>query len=586
MLDPRIYRAALIPAMLALIVAAFSLESPPRPLTAQLPPDSFSGPRAFGSLQELSRRFPDRRPGSRGDTALGSRVRTVLDNSGFQVADRRFKARTVRGREELRTVSGVRAGLSSRAIVVLAHRDSLARPGEAELSGTAALLELARVYEGRTLRKTLVLASTSGGTGGAAGAAEAARHLEGPVDAVLVLGDLAGSRLRRPVVVPWANSPVVAPVALRRTAEAAVRLETGLRSREPGLFGQFGRLGFPLTTGEQGPMGARSLPAVLISVSGERGPQSGDAVGRERFGEMGRAVLRTITALDAQPAAPPRPRAELLVARKLVPGWAVLILTGALILPVLLAAIDGFARVRRRRHPVGMWVAWVLAGAAPFALAALFALALALTGLMPTPPPEAAPPGAVPLDVGALATLGVTALVLLVGWLGVRPLLLRLAGVTGRPDSPGAAAALLLVFVAVVTAVWAFNPFAAALLLVPLHAWTLVVSPDVRMRRSVAVGLVVLSLIPVALVVLYYALAIGYGPMELVWNALLLAIGGHVGLLGVAAWCLLLGCLGSVLSIARSRRLTPPEVAETTTRGPLSYAGPGSLGGTESALRR
>jgi hypothetical protein len=37
---------------------------------------------------------------------------------------------------------------------------------------------------------------------------------------------------------------------------------------------------------------------------------------------------------------------------------------------------------------------------------------------------------------------------------------------------------------------------------------------------------------------------------------------------------------------ASARALEPDEPLEITIRGPLGYAGPGSLGGTESALRR
>ena len=42
----------------------------------------------------------------------------------------------------------------------------------AELSGTAALLELARVFAARETKRTIVLVSTSGGSGGDAGAAQ------------------------------------------------------------------------------------------------------------------------------------------------------------------------------------------------------------------------------------------------------------------------------------------------------------------------------------------------------------------------------------------------------------------------------
>ena len=55
---PRITRA-LVGALLALVVAAFSLVDRPRPLQTTLAPDAFDGPRAFSTLQRLAGRFPD-----------------------------------------------------------------------------------------------------------------------------------------------------------------------------------------------------------------------------------------------------------------------------------------------------------------------------------------------------------------------------------------------------------------------------------------------------------------------------------------------------------------------------------------------
>jgi hypothetical protein len=300
-------------------------------------------------------------------------------------------------------------------------------------------------------------------------------------------------------------------------------------------------------------------------------------------------VLRSITALDARAEAAPRPRAEVAVAGKVMPGWAVRLVTGALILPVLMAAVDAVARVRRRRHPAGMWTAWTVSAALPFAGAALFAYVLRWTGLIPAPPPGPAPEGAVPVDAAALAALGAVALALVVGWVAVRPLVLRLWGVRGDPASPGAAAATLLVLVAVTVGVWAANPFAAALLLPLAHVALPIASPELRIRRGAALALLGLALAPVALVVLYYALALGYGPLDLAWTALLLIAGGALGPPTLAAWCLLAGCLACLVSVLRAR--DPFDVAEPPeprprTRGPVTYAGPGSLGGTESALRR
>jgi hypothetical protein len=589
-LDPRIYRAALLPALLAFVIAEFSLQEPQAPLSTTLPPDSFSGARAFATLQSLADEFPSRKPGSAGDNALAARVRTELLGGGFRVHDRRFEARTAVGAQELRSVVGVRAGSSERRIVVVAHRDALHRPATADLSGTAGLIELARVFRGRTLNRTLVLASTSGGSAGDAGAAEVAEHLGPNVDAVLVLGDLAGKKLRQPMVVPWSNGHGQSTLELRRTVEGALRLEAGLHPGSAGPFAQFARQAFPYTTGEQGEFVERGLPSVLVSASGERGPGAERDVKVERMSAMGRAVLRSISAVDARRGPTPRPEDEVYFASKVMPGWAVTLLVGALILPVLVAAIDGLARVRRRRHPAGMWVLWILAAALPFAGALAFGFVMRFIGLMPTPPPGPSPAGAVPVDLAALVVMGVLALVFAVGWMGVRPLVLRMWGVRGDPGSPGAAAALALVMVGTVGAIWLVNPFAAALLLPALHGWMLVTaSPDVRIRRGAALGVVAVTLLPIALLALYYMIALGYSPTSLVWNLLLFAVGGGAGLPALVAWCLLAACLISVVSIIRSRASFGgeggPEI-KTTTRGPITYAGPGSLGGTRSALHR
>src|SRR6476620_2344637 len=74
-LDVRVYRAAFLPALVALFVAAFSLADRPPPATTSQAADAFDGSRAYGtseppqrnSLRELARAFPGRTPGSPGD---------------------------------------------------------------------------------------------------------------------------------------------------------------------------------------------------------------------------------------------------------------------------------------------------------------------------------------------------------------------------------------------------------------------------------------------------------------------------------------------------------------------------------------
>jgi len=65
MLNPRIYRAALLPVLLAVIVVAFSLENRPQAIGTTLVPDAFDATRAAADLDALAKRerFSERRPG-------------------------------------------------------------------------------------------------------------------------------------------------------------------------------------------------------------------------------------------------------------------------------------------------------------------------------------------------------------------------------------------------------------------------------------------------------------------------------------------------------------------------------------------
>jgi hypothetical protein len=96
--------------------------------------------------------------------------------------------------------------------------------------------------------------------------------------------------------------------------------------------------------------------------------------------------------------------------------------------------------------------------------------------------------------------------------------------------------------------------------------------------------------VPVAFVVLYYALALGLGPGGMAWLAVLLAAGGHVTAGAALALSVVGGCLVATVAVAFARRRIErtgaAEAPAPRTRGPATYAGPGSLGGTESALRR
>ena len=206
----------------------------------------------------------------------------------------------------------------------------------AQLSGTAALLELARVFSESETRRTIVLVSTSGGSGGYAGAADFAQHDSQSPDAAIVLGDLAGSVVHKPFVLPFSSKAQIAPEALQRTLDGAISQEVGTDSGAPGLASQLAHLALPLSTGEEAPLNAAATPAVLVQVSGERGPSAREKVSANRLQNFGKAVLSSIYALDEAPNIAPSFAARVSLGHKLLPGWAVRLLALALLLPPLL----------------------------------------------------------------------------------------------------------------------------------------------------------------------------------------------------------------------------------------------------------
>jgi len=601
MLDPRIYRTGLIVVAVAVIVVAFSLDNQAGPLNATLTPDAFNGGTAYATMASLAKQYPDRRPGSEADTSIANYVQQSFKQAGLQVQRTAFNAQTVDGPREIETVTGTLAGLTPGSIVIVAHRDSTHSGAVADMSGTAVLLELAQLLSSQTQQRSVVLASTSASIG-AAGAAELARTLPQPVDAVIVLGDMAGTDVRTPIVVPWSDSTLVAPPLLRNTVAQALQQQTGLAAGDESLGGQFLHLAFPLAASEQRPFAASGEPAVLLSASGSRVPAAEEKTSQGQISGFGRAVLQTVSALEAGGTVP-APSSYLRWQGKLIPEWAVRLLVLALIVPVLVATVDGVARARRRGHRVGRWVLWVLSACIPFALAVLAVVGLRLVGLI-----NIAPPG--PIGGGAL-TLGGRAVAILIGlgclivlssvavwWFGRR----MWSGSTAtepangrhrrRPDvrddaaSPGAAAALMLVLCVVTLAIWLENPFAAALMVVALHAWLWIVGPEQRLCAPWAILLLLAGLVPGMLAALYYAMVMGLGPAAAAWNAVLMLAGGDFSVMAALEWSIVLGCVVSLaLMIARIAQHRPAEVP-VTLRGPISYAGPGSLGGTKSAIRR
>jgi hypothetical protein len=413
--------------------------------------------------------------------------------------------------------------------------------------------------------------------------------------------------VRKPWVVPWSNGGSPAPLGLRRTVEAAVRAEVGEGAGGPRASGQWVRRAFPLTVSGQGEPAAAGLPAVELQISGERGPRSTTPVDIDRLAEFGRAALRAVSAIDGIGAPAPgsdrRAPADggpsawagqtsgIVTVRRVLPDWAVRLLVGAMLLPALLAALDAFFRVRRRKLPMGRWAAWVVVGAIPFLLVYGWLRLLTATGALGAP---AAPvlPGDVPLGgAGAIAALVSAGLLLGLSMWAVHRALVPRLGRRGDPSAGGGAAAVGLVLAVLTLLIWFANPYAAAVLVPAAHLWMLAADPASRLRGPLAAGAFALGLALPLLVVAHYASALGLGPAGIAWLGVLMAAGGHVTPAAAVALSVFAACAIAAASILVSRRRVarlagPAGDAPLRTRGPVSYAGPGSLGGTESALRR
>ena len=597
MLNGRLYRATFLPFLLALAVTAFSLTARPAPLASTLAPDAFNGASAYSKLTELAHRFPERRPGSAGDSKLAAYIASTLEGlggtagGGFSVHVSHFEAETIDGSRTLENVIAQRPGSTGAApIVILAHRDAAGRGAEAELSATAALLELAGVFATRETQRTIILASTSGGSGGDAGAEHLLGELHGPIDAAIVLGDLAGTHRRMPSVIPFSDGFGSAPLQLQRTVVGAIAQVAGSDPGEPSTAGDLAHLTLPLAVGEQGVLDAGGLPAVLVQVSGERGPSANEPVSEERLEGYGRGVLSAVDALDTAPSISATMQTGLPLQRKVIPAWAVRLLTASLLFGPLLMAGDGLARLRRRRERVRSWVLWSLACGLPFLLAILFARVLGLLDIIRAAPSTPVLPSAIPFTGAAVGALVAVLLVVALGWLSW-PVLTRRLRLRTRPDAEGAGLGMLLVLLALSLVVWAVNPFTVLLLLPAVHLWLLIVSADTRPRPAASFALVIIAFVPLLALVSFYARELGLGPSGVAWEGLLLFAGGHVGIAGDLLWSIALGTASAaaMLAIATPALRTGPgadDGFEITIRGPLSYAGPGSLGGTESALRR
>jgi Peptidase family M28 len=572
----RLYRGTWLLVGLPLLLLAFSVA---RPSSLQPPanlPPTFDRTAAAALADDLAFRYPSRAPGTAAAHGAAMWFRHQLAPYGFVVHADPFTA-TIPGRGRVRLVnlSVEKSGLSQRRIVVMAHRDDSGTGSglDDNASGTAALIELARAYAQVTgspqasLPYSLVFLSTDGAADGALGAARFAADpaTRRNVIAVIDLDAIAGTG--RPRLVLSADTARSPAAGLVETLRTALLRETGVEPARASGLRQLVDLAFPFSAYEQAPFVTHGVPAVTVTTAGDRPPgargPASEHLDAARLAAIGRATQSALDAMEQGVAIAQGPSSYVYLGQRLVRGWAIEIVLVAGLLPFLAAAVDLFARCRRRRIRVSPALRsfrsrlffWIWVGVV-FAIFSLLGFWGHGSGRPPTLEEVRWPSGAL-VALAALAGLG---------WLVGRDRLLPRRPIRPEEELAGHTAAFLALSVVGLLVV-ATDPFALVFLLPSLHIWLWL--PQVRWRGLWARLLVLLAGFVGPGLLLWsfaqrYALgwdapwyvlklfAVGYAPLPL----LVIALG----------W---LASAGQLAALSIDRYAPYPAAHERPPRGPV-----------------
>jgi hypothetical protein len=548
MIDFALYRLAFAPALVAVVVLAFSVEGIPEPIPSGLAPAVFESTGAVPVARQIVDAAPERQPGSAGDERAADLVKKSFEEiPGGTVSEQTYDSSYAGEDVSLRNVILTLPGTSPRTIALIAARDSASGPGAASsAAATGVLVELAQALSATDHEKTVVVVSTDGGADGASGARtflDDYPHRD-LIEAALVVSQPGAADRKQPYLVTSSAGASSGSVQLAETAARDIEAAVKQRPDREDAFTQLSRLAFPDGLGEQAVLIDGGVDALAVSAAGERPiPASRDTeedVSPDSIAEFGRATLATVLALDASSAELSHgPDSYVRIGSNLVPGGSLALLALMLLLPAGAAAVDGLARASRNALGVAPSLLWATAIAAP-PLAALVALYLfALVGLIPRP--------AFPFDPASfdLGFSEVLVFVVLFGLVAGGYAFLGLLRPSARtsPEARATATGLVL-FVAALLA-WFVNPFLALFGILLAHCWI----PVLRFRTGPAVtaAIVAVAALPVVAAALTAAGAIGAG----IWDVILMIAGGQVGAFACVALVLSgSGALGLILGSA------------------------------------
>jgi hypothetical protein len=580
-INGRLYRGTWLLVALPLLLAAFSVSRP-----AALPPSpqpaTFDRGSAMRLAQELATSYPNRAPGSDGAIGAERWFSERLQPYGFATKREAFDAAIPGvGKVPLVNLLAIAPGRSSRAIVVTAHRDDLGLgPGaNANASGTAALIELARAYASPSVyggarrarpNFTIVFLSTDGGAYGELGAAQFAAHSPYARDVVAVvnLDTIAGAGPPRlELGGDTSRSPAASLVA---TAASLLQQETGRQPARPSALRQLIDLGFPFSPYGQAPFVARGIPAVTLTTGGDRPPEgfadTPQRLNLVRLGQLGRTAQNLLDSLDQGLDLAQGTSSYVFLGQRLIRGWAIELVLIAALLPYLAAVVDLFARCRRRRIRVAPALRsyrsrlafWLWSGAVFFVFA--------LLGVWPdgaARPPAFA--GTAAPRWPALGIAGLAALMLL-GWFATRERLLPRRDVRAEEELAGYTAALLALGV-VGLLVTATNPFALVFVLPSLHAWLWL--PQVRSRSPwLRLALLAVGFVGPLLLLGSFSNRYGLG-LDAPWYVAELFALGYAPFVACVIGLAWVAGAAQLVALSAGRYAPYPSARERPPRGPI-----------------
>jgi len=589
MFDPRIYRAALLPALVAFVVLMFSFSPVPDPLEPPVATSTFDGSEAARTARSIVALAPDRTPGSSGDRATADLVQERFSAiEGGEVSTQSFDSSFDGEDVKLENVVLTLPGISDRTILIVASRDSAEGPGATtSASATATLLALADDL-GRSRRKqTMIFASTDGGSDGTEGATrliEALPHRDTVEEAIVI--SQPGVPDPQPPFVVGSGSGADSPSAqLIETAREIASGNFGERDPAPGAWVGLSRLAYPVGLGEQVALRRAGIEAIALSAHGERRVPASedvpDAISADTLAASGATALELILTLDhTDGPLDGGPDDYVRVGGNLVPGWSISLLAVALLLAPLLTAGDTWLREHRNDWRVRKTLFWA-AERVLIPLAALLLIYLfGLIGLVPDPD--------FPYDP-ALHTAGAAgpvAFAALAGAVAIAALLVRpmRTPLDAEPQTLAAAAGLLTGLS--VLGIWLLNPYLALLLAPTAHVWLLAARASGPPRTGVLATAAAISLLPAVVGFATMTAELDLG-LSAPWHLLLMIADGEVGVLLSVLWCGVLGGLIACISAAgATARTTPPVGPRGSIRGAGSHVGPGALGSSPPADRR